>query len=696
VALLVLRLMSVMAMEPTQQAEPVVDGRPIGAPRASGRRVSPVRAGILALVGLAAVLMLATLYRVMVVHAAGPQGESRREWVVALIFTLIGARVADRHPGNAVGWLLLAIGVTSAVSLFATSYASTAVLISWLAQWIWWPGVGLVPLALLLFPDGRLPSARWRPAMFVAVAGFAVPILAMAAAAAIQPNLLTTPGVINTISGATATIVEIGRLGLLATLAGAIAAFVAIAVRYRRSRGDEHQQLKWLLAAAALVPIAGLLEARWDVPGAWLVGAVVVPVAAGVAILKYGLYEIDPIINRSLVYGALTAVVVGLYIGGVTLLGTLFQRTGLPVALLMTGVVAVVFQPLRDRLQRAVDRLMYGQRNDPYTVLSRLGQRLEAVVPEAVLESVADTVAQTLKLPYVAIELRHGDDYALAAATGRPVDRPLRLPLSHQGEVIGRLSLGPRAPGEAFSSADLRLLTDVARQAGVAAHAVRLTADLQRSRERLVTAREEERRRLRRDLHDGLGAAMAGIVLQLGAARTLVRRDPDAAGAILETLQREAQNAITDIRRLVYDLRPPQLDELGLLGALQEHAARLARSAPGGRTQLDGLTVTVQTAPELPALPAAVEVAAYRIATEALTNVARHARASDCQVRLWFDGALHVEVRDDGRGSPEGQRSGVGMASMRERAAELGGTCVVERPAGGGTVVRARLPVQGW
>jgi hypothetical protein len=442
--------MSVMAMEPTPQAEPVVDGRPIGAARASGKRVSPVRVGILALVGLAAVLMLATVYRVMVVHTAGPQGEVRREWVVALIFTLIGARVADRHPGNAVGWLLLAIGVTSAVSLFATSYASTAVLISWLAQWIWWPGLGLVPLALLLFPDGRLPSARWRPAMFVAVAGFAVPILAMAVAATIYPNLLTTPGVINTISGPTATIVRIGRLGLLATLAGAIAAFVAIAVRYRRSRGDEHQQLKWLLAAAALVPIAGLLEARWDVPGAWLVGAAVVPVAAGVAILKYGLYEIDPIINRSLVYGALTTVVVGLYIGGVTLLGTLLQSTGLPVALIMTGVVAVVFQPLRDRLQRAVDRLMYGQRNEPYAVLSRLGQRLEAVVPEAVLESVVDTIAQTLKLPYVAIELRNGDDYALAATTGRPVDQPLRLPLSHQGEVIGRLSLGPRAPGEAF------------------------------------------------------------------------------------------------------------------------------------------------------------------------------------------------------------------------------------------------------
>jgi signal transduction histidine kinase len=688
--------MSVMDMKPTPQAEPVVDGRPLGAPAVSGERVSPVHVGILALVGLAAVLMLVTLYRVMVAHTAGPQGENRREWVVALIFTLIGARVADRHPGNAVGWLLLAIGVTSAVSLFATSYASTSVHISWLAQWIWWPGVGLVPLALLLFPDGRLPSARWRPALFVAVAGFAVPILAMAVAATIQPDLLTSPGVINTISGPLATIVWIGRLGVLITLAGAIAAFVALAVRYRRSRGDERMQLKWLLAAAALVPIAGLLEARWDVPGAWLVGAAVVPVAAGIAILKYGLYEIDPIINRSLVYGALTAVVVGLYIGGVTLLATLFQRSGLPVALVMTGVVAVVFQPLRERLQRAVDQLMYGQRNDPYAVLSRLGQRLEAVVPEAVLESVVETIAQTLKLPYVAIELRHGDDYALAATTGRPVDQPLRLPLSYQGEVIGRLSLGSRAPGEAFSPADLRLLTDVARQAGVAAHAVRLTADLQHSRERLVTAREEERRRLRRDLHDGLGAAMAGIVLQLGVARTFVGRDPAAAEAILDRLQREAQNAITDIRRLVYDLRPPQLDDLGLLGALQEHAARLAQSAAGDPSHLEGLTVTVQASPELPALPAAVEVAAYRIATEALTNVARHARASYCQVQLWFDGAFHVEIRDDGRGWSDGQRAGVGMTSMRERAAELGGDCVVERRAGEGTVVRARLPVQGW
>ena len=218
----------------------------------------------------------------------------------------------------------------------------------------------------------------------------------------------------------------------------------------------------------------------------------------------------------------------------------------------------------------------------------------------------------------------------------------------------------------------------------MAAHAVRLTADLQRSRERLVTTREEERRRLRRDLHDGLGPRLAAQTLKIGSARFLYPRDPAAADALLSELEADMESAISDIRRLVYDLRPPALDELGLVAAIHEAATQYTTN---------GLRVNIDAPESLPPLPAAVEVAAYRITQEALTNVVRHAEARNCKVRLSLGGGLELEIIDDGVGLPEDRRTGVGLTSMRERTAELGGTCVVEPFAAGGTRVLARLPL---
>jgi signal transduction histidine kinase len=256
------------------------------------------------------------------------------------------------------------------------------------------------------------------------------------------------------------------------------------------------------------------------------------------------------------------------------------------------------------------------------------------------------------------------------------------------------LLLGPRAPGETFSSADERLLDDLAHQAGVAVHAMRLTidlqrlaADLQRSRESLVTTREEERRRLRRDLHDGLGPTLASLAQRLDTARILVPNDPDAAVALLADLKAQVKATITDIRRLVYALRPPALDELGLLSALREHATSYDQS--------NGLHVSIETPERLPPLPAAVEVAAYRIVLEALTNVARHAHAQTCRIRLDITEApaLCMEITDDGRGLPAGYHAGVGLTAMRERAAELGGECRIEPGPARGTRVWAWLPL---
>ena len=247
--------------------------------------------------------------------------------------------------------------------------------------------------------------------------------------------------------------------------------------------------------------------------------------------------------------------------------------------------------------------------------------------------------------------------------------------------------MGTRSPGERLGPDDERLLADLARQAGPATHAVALRRALDASRAGLVTAREEERRRLRRDLHDGLGPTLAGLTLGLDTARARSAGQPELQD-LLGRLKAETQRAVTDVRRIVYGLRPPALDELGLAGSLREEVGRLQYEAPA-------LTVTLDAPGDgLADLPAAVEVACYRIVTEALTNVTRHAHATRCSVRIQLNHGLDVDVRDDGVGLPEGWRAGVGIASMRERVTELGGELVIEPSLPHGTRITARLPAR--
>jgi signal transduction histidine kinase len=352
--------------------------------------------------------------------------------------------------------------------------------------------------------------------------------------------------------------------------------------------------------------------------------------------------------------------------------------------LLATGIVALLFHPLRQRLQWTVNHLMYGERDDPYTVLSRLGQQLGGTLaPGTTLTTLVETIAQTLRLPYAALALRQGESLAVVASVGAQIGNSVRVPIAHQGKPIAELLLAPRPGERSFSPSDRRLLEDLAYQAGIALHAVQLAVDLQHSRERLVTAREEERRRLRRDLHDGLGPALASIQLNLNAIRHLLQPGSPAEPIILQT-RSDIQAVIADIRRLVYELRPPALDELGLLGAVRQAAAACEH---------DGLLVSIEEIEGLSPLPAAVEVAAYRIIQEALTNVVRHAHARRCAVRLAVTGCLEVEITDDGVGLAAERQAGVGLTSMRERAAELGGSCVVEAVPAGGTRVYACLPL---
>jgi signal transduction histidine kinase len=415
-----------------------------------------------------------------------------------------------------------------------------------------------------------------------------------------------------------------------------------------------------------------------------------------VAVLRYRLWDIDLLLNRTLVYGLLTASIIGLYLLVVVGLGTLFSALGnLLLSLLATGLVAVLFQPLHQRLQRAVNHVMFGERDEPYRVLSRLGSRLEATLAtDALLPTIVETVTQALKLPYVAITYKQQGEDVLVASTGeaRAREALVRVPLVAQTEQVGDLVLAARTPGESLTPADLRLLHDLAPQIAVAIQAVRLTAelrqltaDLQQSRTQLITAREEERRRMRRDLHDGLGPTLASLTFKIDAARNLLKEDSERADRLLEGVRQQAQQAITDIRRLVYDLRPPALDELGLLSALREQAASY---------QHQGLQILMEAPECLPPLPAAVEVAAYRIALEALTNVVRHAQAQQCLLRLRLhDRTLELQVSDDGKGIAPGHHVGVGLLAMRERAVELGGSCTITPRASGGTTIKVSLPL---
>jgi signal transduction histidine kinase len=576
-------------------------------------------------------------------------------------------------------------GVPGALLEGATPLRAVALLVSFL-------GNTSIVLLFYLLPDGRFVP-RWTRVLAVVFVAFQVGEYFIA------NSPLSAPGESYDLAL---------NIGILASIV------YAQIYRYRRVSGlVERQQTKLVvfgIAATvigtqgvhAVFPLLALPQTILVLAGQtiYYMSLLLMPVSIGIAVLRHHLFDIDFVINRTLVYGALTASVVLLYVLVVGGLGELLQiRGNLIISLIATGLAAVTFQPLRERLQLTVNRLMYGERDAPYTVPSRLGQRLEtSLAPDAVLPAAVRSVAEALKLPYVAVEVGKDGVLETVAATGEPMQNPLRLPLVYRGETVGSLVLGPRAGEERFSPADQRLLEDLAHQIGVAAHAARLaeeavqlSADLQRSRVRLVEAREEERRRLRRDLHDGLGPQLSSQALTVDAVRTLMRRDPDAAEELLLDLKADAQDAVTDIRRLVYGLRPPALDDLGLLGALRESAAQYGAK---------GLSVSVEAPEKLPPLSAAVEVAAYRIAQEALTNVARHAGADTCTISVAIGGSnvLCLEVRDDGRGIPDPRtdssvRAGVGLTSMRERATELGGSLVVESLPEVGTLVRARLPL---
>ena len=481
-----------------------------------------------------------------------------------------------------------------------------------------------------------------------------------------------------------------------------VLAFYGQVIRYRKvSTSNERQQTKWVLFGFGLwigymilssIPYYYLssLPPGSDIPWwaaiselGWWASLGIVPVTLTIAITRSRLWSIDIVINRTMVYGALTVATMVLYVLVVGTLGNLLHLgSNSFIAFLTTGLVAILFQPLREGLQGWVNRWMYGERDDPVAVLSRLGETLERTgSPADALESICETVARALKLPYAAIHL--GDQEEAAASYGIPRPYNVRFPLVYQNETSGYLLAALRSPDEPFSTADLRLLENIARQAGAAAHAARLTTDLRFSRQKLVAAREEERRRIRRDLHDGLGPTLASMTLRMDALRNLLVNDPAKAEPLLEDIKKQAQGAIQDVRSLVYELRPPALDELGLAGAIQAHIEKQA----GQQAR-----IVLETDGQLHKLPAALEVAAYRIVMEGINNALRHAKASQIMVRLGVKkDILMVIVSDDGIGLQREVIPGVGLRSMRERAEELGGSFHILK-AEQGLRIEAHLP----
>lgn len=480
----------------------------------------------------------------------------------------------------------------------------------------------------------------------------------------------------------------------------------AMVYRYRRILTvEQKQQVKWVVMAIVVTVLgtidwvlffeffpprdgqALLLNNTLHYPFA-LATQVAIPVGITIAILRYRLWDIDIIINRTLVYGALTMIVAAIYVVIVAGSGRLFHNeNNLIASLSATGVIAVIFHPLRSRLQLNVNRWLYGERDDPAGVLTRLTSQLETTGSSGSLLAVlVETIASSLKLPYVALWL-YTEDGSLTLVTQTGVQRTEveTLPLMHQQDSVGQLQVAPRAPGEALSTEDRQLLAAIARLTAATARTIQLTDQVQEARVRTVSAREEERRRLRRDLHDGLGPVLASQGLKLAAARQLVREKPEVAERLLDEVMSQSENTVAEIRRLVYALRPPTLDELGLVEAIREHVQVVGTNA--------GVQIVVDAPTVLPEIPAAIEVAAFRVVQEALNNVIRHAQARHCAVSIATDGGLRIQIQDDGVGLPQGNRSGVGLQSMRERAVEVGGVCTIENGKEIGVVVQLLLPL---
>ena len=629
--------------------------------------------------------------------------------VFILAFATVGALVASRRPENPIGWLMIATGLCFVVPSAVGELGASAQGISeWLGSWIWALGLALaISFTLLLFPDGHLPSRRWRPVAWLA----AVSIIMFLVGSMLVPGRIEETPSVNPfgIGG------ELGRavfggmraIGEFLFLAAALLSLASLVFRYRGADRSQREQLRWLMFA--VVPIAlGLLSSAF-------IGAIVhdpetaanisnalaslsasaIPIAIGIAILRYRLYDIDVVLNKTVVYGGLAAFITVVYVAIVVGVGSLVGRGGDPnaaLSILATAVVAVAFQPVRERVQRLANGLVYGKRATPYQVLSAFSDRLGGTYDTVdLLPRMARILAEGTGAARTDVWLADGAELRTEAtwppdAPGLPVLHadPFPegfIPIRHQGTLLGALSLEKRA-GESASATEQKLVEDLAAQAGLVLRNVRLIEELRASRQRLVAAQDEERRKIERNLHDGAQQQLVALAVQLKLAERLVGKDPDKERELLATLASQASAAVDELRDLARGIYPPLLADKGLASALD---AQARKAAVPTEVKADGVGRYAQE----------VETAVYFCALEALNNVAKYAEASRAVISLSAtDHHLTVTVSDDGSGfDPDAAGYGSGLQGMADRLDAIRGELRIESEEGKGTTITGTVPV---
>ena len=570
-------------------------------------------------------------------------------------FAPFGAYVAYRRPDVVVGWLFLAFGVFYGASVYGIALTTRAFMAGneahpslgvVLLSNTWTAGVAVCfPLILFLFPDGRLASPRWRWLVAIFLADGLIWMVTWSLQDT-APLLGIRPPWSDFISR-TETVTNFGLLVVF------VMSVVPLAHRWRHATGRTHDQLLWLLAGA-IVAVGLFLPTAWGVTSYWatsmLIGVPLFCVACTIAIVRHQLFDIDLVVNRTLVYLVLSGGLLAIYLGAVELARlTIGQQAELGGPLLAAALVAVVFVPSRSFVQRLVDRLMFGSRGDAAETLSSLAASLESSVDDE-LSTALHAIRQSLRLPYAAVAVEDR-----VVGTIDPGSPPEVIPLRYRNQPVGELMAWPRRGQRQFDSNDRAALRVVAGPLATAVHSVRLNDQLQESREELVAARELERRRLHRDLHDGLGPALTAVALKADAAGNVLKGDPRRAKELLDQIGSEARAAVGDVRRIAHGLRPPTLDQYGLLAAVSFEATRFT-------SRLDGhpLIVSVDLPTSLPPLGDEIAVAVYRITTEALTNVVRHSNASSARVVIKADDQLTLQIIDDGTSASTSWTLGLG------------------------------------
>ena len=663
------------------------------------------------------VWLVATATAVMVVillvsndfaRAPGQFGPAGMIVVFQIVFGTVGALIASRRPENPIGWLFLATGVVSAVQELANQWAIRAARLeeglllwrfaAWIPSWIWLPiTLGMACFLFLLFPTGRLLSRRWRAVAWFAAGTIAVTTIAFALLPGRLENFRSVRSPIQ-LGVDREVVLNVGNAGMGLSVVALALSLAALVVRFRRSTGDERAQMKWLVSSAVfmVVVFAASLFVQIEsanVGGLLAVGVIAaffsIPVATGVAILKYRLYDIDVVISKAVVYAILLGIIALDYLAIVVGIGTLVGNRSSPfLTAVAAGIVAVTFMPINRRLQRFANRLVYGKRATPYEVLSEFAERAAGSYSiDDVLPRMARVLGEGTGAERAEVQLRIGGRLRPeaswpAAAADPEADPDLVVPVTHLGEDLGALAVWKRR-GEAVTPVEEKLVRDLAAQAGLVLRNVRLVDELRESRRRLVTAQDAERRRLERDIHDGAQQHLVALAVKLRVLEALIPKDPDRAVRTASEVKAQANDALETLRDLARGIYPPLLADQGLAAALQAQAGKSA--------------VRVEVHPDgVGRYPQEVEAAVYFCVLEALQNVAKYAEATRADLTLrQADGQVEFEVRDDGRGfDPAATPPGSGLTNMRDRLEALGGTLEIRSAPGDGTTVMGRIPVE--